>query len=143
VEEYNLAQISVNCTDYEVSNIHTVYESCKDDARDMNLAVVGSELVGLVPLACFMDIASYYMEKESLFLTDERQRVNLVIDRLGLNSVKQFDPDQMIIDYKCKVADPPLMSMTVKVSNARRQNALRRASCEQVAKNKRRPSHWL
>jgi glutamate formiminotransferase/formiminotetrahydrofolate cyclodeaminase len=76
--------------------------------------VVGSELVGLVPLACFMDIAAYYMERDNLFLPDERQRVALVVDRLGLNSVKHFDPDQMIIDYKCKVKDPPLMSMTVK-----------------------------
>jgi len=114
VDEYNLAQISVNCTDYEIINIHTVYESCKQDAKNMNLAVVGSELVGVVPLACFLDISNYYMEKENLFITDERQRVNLVIDRLGLNSVKMFDPNQMIIDYKCKVSDPPLMSMTVK-----------------------------
>jgi glutamate formiminotransferase/formiminotetrahydrofolate cyclodeaminase len=114
VEEYNLAQISVNCTDFEVTNIHTVYESCKDDAAAANLAVVGSELVGVVPLACFLDIAKFYMEKEGLFLVDERQQVNLVIDRLGLNSVKRFDPNEMIIDYKCALVDPPLMSLTVK-----------------------------
>ena len=50
VEEYGMSQISVNCTDFEVTNIHTVYESCKEDAEGMNLAVCGSELVGLVPL---------------------------------------------------------------------------------------------
>eukprot|EP00605_Chrysophyceae_sp_TOSAG23-4_P002060 GSChrysophyteH1.ASY1.ANO1.2281.1 assembled CDS len=114
VDEYNLAQISVNCTDYEEVNIHTVFESCKEDAQRLNLAVVGSELVGVVPLACFLDVADFYMKKENLFITDERQRVNLVIDRLGLNSVKKFDPEQMIIDYKCQLPDPPLMSMTVK-----------------------------
>ena len=80
----------------------------------MKLAVAGSELVGLVPLECFMDIAEYYMKKENLFIVDERQKVHLVIDRLGLHSIKRFDPDLMIIDYKCKQVDPPLMSLTVK-----------------------------
>ncbi|GMH74159.1 hypothetical protein TrST_g14340 [Triparma strigata] len=114
VDEYNLAQISVNCTDFNVTNIHTVYESCKDDARDMNLAVVGSELVGLVPLECVLDIAEFYIKKENLFIVDERQKVALVVERLGLNSVNRFDPNERIIDYKCKLEDPPLMSMTVK-----------------------------
>ena len=45
-------------------NIHTVFESCKSDAISMNLAVAGSELVGLVPLECILDIAKFYMEKE-------------------------------------------------------------------------------
>ena len=104
----------MNCTDFNITNIHTVYESCKDDAREMNLAVTGSELVGLVPLECFLDIADFYMKKENLFIVDERQKVGLVIDRLGLHSCKRFDPDQMIIDYKCKQEEPPLISLTVK-----------------------------
>ncbi|GMI58187.1 hypothetical protein ScalyP_jg10745 [Parmales sp. scaly parma] len=114
VDEYNLAQVSVNCTDFTVTNIHTVFESCKKDAREMNLAVAGSELVGLVPLECILDIAKFYMEKENLFIVDERQMVHLAIDRLGLNSVSRFDADERIIDYKCKQKDPELMSMTVK-----------------------------
>ena len=64
VDEYNMAQISVNCTDFTKVNIHTVFESCKSDAIDMNLAVAGSELVGLVPLECMLDIAKSYIEKE-------------------------------------------------------------------------------
>ena len=114
VDEYNLAQVSVNCTDFNVTNIHAVYESCKDDARAMNLAVVGSELVGLVPLECLLDVAKYYMDKEGLFLVDERQRVCLAVERLGLNAVAKFDPNERIIDYKCKQAEPPLLSLTVK-----------------------------
>lgn len=114
VDEYNLAQISVNCTNYKLVNLHTVFESCKSDAQSMNLAVAGSELVGLVPLDCMIDAAKYYMEKENLFLVDEKQMVALAIDRLGLNSVSRFDPNERIIDWKCAATDPPLMSMTVK-----------------------------
>ncbi|GMH49507.1 hypothetical protein TrRE_jg559 [Triparma retinervis] len=114
VEEYGMSQISVNCTDFGVTNIHTVFESCREDAESMNLAVCGSELVGLVPLECFLDIADYYIEKENLFIVSEAQKVTLVVNRLGLNSVSPFIPSERIIDYKCKEEDPPLISMTVK-----------------------------
>lgn len=114
VEEYGMSQISVNCTDFDITNIHTVFESCKEDAESMNLAVCGSELVGLVPLECFLDIADYYIKKENLFIVSEAQKVTLVINRLGLNSVSPFVPSERIIDYKCKEEDPPLISMTVK-----------------------------
>eukprot|EP00923_Selenidium_pygospionis_P036663 GHVN01064291.1.p1 GENE.GHVN01064291.1~~GHVN01064291.1.p1 ORF type:complete len:523 (-),score=91.03 GHVN01064291.1:89-1657(-) len=114
VDEYNMAQISINCTDFKETNIHTCYEACIEDAKSMKLAVVGSELVGLVPLECVMDIAEHYINKESLFITDERQKVELVIQRLGLNSVAKFDPNERIIDYKCAQAEPALISMTVK-----------------------------
>ena len=71
-------------------------------------------MVGLVPLECVLDIAEFYIKKENLFIVDERQKVALVVERLGLNSVNRFDPNERIIDYKCKLEDPPLMSMTVK-----------------------------
>ena len=71
-------------------------------------------MVGLVPLECVLDIAEFYIKKENLFIVDERQKVALVVERLGFNSVNRFDPNERIIDYKCKLEDPPLMSMTVK-----------------------------
>jgi glutamate formiminotransferase/formiminotetrahydrofolate cyclodeaminase len=114
VDEYNLAQVSVNCTDFKVTNIHQVFESCKDDCREMGLAVVGSELVGLIPLECILDVAEYYIQKEGLFIVEEKQKVALAVERLGLNSVARFDPNERIIDYKCALQDPPLLSMTVK-----------------------------
>lgn len=62
------------------------------------MAVVGSEIVGLVPLAPMMMAAEYYMEKEGLFILHEQQKIRLVIQRLGLNSISEFKPREKIIE---------------------------------------------
>lgn len=94
VEDYGIAQISCNLTDYHVTNMHTVYEECEKDARELNISLCGGEIVGLVNLESILDVADYYIKKENLFILEERQKVMLVIQRLGLNSVSHFDPDQ-------------------------------------------------
>lgn len=62
------------------------------------MAVVGSELVGLVPLAPMLMAAQHYMEKEGLFILHEQQKIRLVVDRLGLNSISEFKPKEKIIE---------------------------------------------
>ena len=78
LEEANLAQVSANITDFEVTPIYTVYEEVEKDAQELNLAVCGSQIVGVVPLKAIMDIADYYMEKDNLFLLEEDQKIRLV-----------------------------------------------------------------
>lgn len=99
VAEYNTAQISANLTNYLVTPPHLFYEECKKIAKTISVGVGGSEIVGLVPLEAILQAAEYYIEQENLFIIDERQKVQLVIDRLGLNSVQQFDPQKKIIEY--------------------------------------------
>ena len=60
--------------------------------------MVGSEVVGLVPLAPILMAANHYMKKEGLFILHEHQKVRLAIERLGLNSISQFKPDEKIIE---------------------------------------------
>lgn len=62
------------------------------------MAVAGSEVVGLVPLRSMLMAAEYYIHKEGLFILDEGQKVRLAIDRLGLSSLKQFRPEDKIIE---------------------------------------------
>ncbi|XP_068222802.1 formimidoyltransferase-cyclodeaminase-like [Palaemon carinicauda] len=99
LEEKNIAQISINLTDYDVTPIHIAYEEAKKDAEEMKLAVTGSEIVGLVPLASILQAAEYYMEKEGLFILDEDQKVHLAINRLGLTTISPFNPKERIIEY--------------------------------------------
>ena len=115
VDEYNLAQVTVNLTDYQVTPIHTLFEAVKHDAAQLKVAVAGSEIVGLVPLESILMVAEYYIEKENLFILDEDQKVRLAIERLGLNSVAPFDPKTRIIEYA--VAEPrhePLAGMELR-----------------------------
>jgi glutamate formiminotransferase/formiminotetrahydrofolate cyclodeaminase len=115
VNEYNMAQISINLDNYKITPPHVVFEECVKDAKEMKLAVTGSELVGLIPLEAMLMAAEYYIEKEKLFIIDERQKIRLAIDRLGLNSVSQFIPEKRIIEYMtAEKNNEPLASMSVR-----------------------------
>ncbi|KAF2356966.1 Formiminotransferase catalytic domain [Trinorchestia longiramus] len=103
LEEKNLAQISVNLTDFDVTPIH--------DAAMLRLPVTGSEIVGLVPLRALMQAAEYYMEKENLFILEEDQKIQLAIHRLGLSQLSPFIPKERIIEYCLAEGDPALRSM--------------------------------
>ncbi|KAJ8314083.1 hypothetical protein KUTeg_008644 [Tegillarca granosa] len=81
LEEANIAQVSVNITDFEVTPIHVVYEEVLKEAAELNLAVVGSQVVGLIPLRAVMQAADFYMEQSNLFLLEEDQKLRLVINK--------------------------------------------------------------
>ena len=98
-EEGNLAQISLNLTNFEVTNIHEAYNQCVAEAKMLNVGICGSQIVGLIPLKPLLMAAEYYIEKENLFILDEDQKIRLVIQRLGLNSITPFNPKERIIEY--------------------------------------------
>ncbi|PAA47393.1 hypothetical protein BOX15_Mlig019954g2 [Macrostomum lignano] len=99
LDEHNLAQVSVNILDFEVTPLHRVFKECRSDAAKLGLAVAGSQAVGLLPLKSLMDCAEHYAAEEGLMLLDEDQRVRLAVDRLGLASLGPFDPKQRVIEY--------------------------------------------
>ncbi len=115
IDEYNMAQVSINLDNYTVTPPHIVFEECVKDAKELNLAAAGSELVGLIPLEAMLMAAEYYIKKENLFIVDEKQKIRLVVERLGLNSVSPFIPEKRIIEYMITEAGTePLASMTVR-----------------------------
>jgi glutamate formiminotransferase/formiminotetrahydrofolate cyclodeaminase len=115
VDEYDLAQVSINLEDFKTTPPHVAFEACAEKARKLKLAVAGSELVGLIPLDAMLLAAEHYMKKENLFLLDERQKIRLVVERLGLSSVQSFVPDKRIIEYMIPREDEePLATMSVR-----------------------------
>lgn len=99
LEEQRLAQISINLTDYDVTPMHVAFEEAKKDAAELKIGVMGSEVVGLVPLAALLQAAEYYIAKEELFILEEEQKVQLAINRLGLSTLSPFNPKERIIEY--------------------------------------------
>lgn len=115
VEEYGLAQVSMNLDNYRITPIHAVYEAIRNDAAEMGVGVAGSEVVGLVPLEAILQAADYYIDSEGLFILDERQKIRLVVDRLGLSSIHPFRAEEKIIEYMVgESADGPLIGKTVR-----------------------------
>lgn len=115
VDEYNMAQVTVNLNNYRVTPIHVLFEEAKKDAEELNIGIAGSEIVGVVPLESILMAADYYIEKENLFIIEEDQKVRLAIERMGLNSVAPFNPKEKIIEYiVAEPPDEPLASMTLR-----------------------------
>jgi glutamate formiminotransferase / formiminotetrahydrofolate cyclodeaminase len=99
IEEYGLAQVSMNLEDYRVTPVHEAFEACVEEARALRVGVAGSEIVGLVPRAALLAAADHFVEREDLFILDERQKLRLASERLGLCSVSPFDPGRRVIEY--------------------------------------------
>ncbi len=115
VDEYNMAQVSINLDNYKTTPPHVAYEECVNDAKKLNLAAAGSELIGLIPLEAMIMAADYYIDKENLFILDQKHKIRLVVERLGLNSVSQFIPEKRIIEYMIEEkGTEPLASMSVR-----------------------------
>ena len=116
VDEYNMSQVSMNLTNYKVTPVHIAFEEVKNEAKLLNVAIAGSELVGLIPLEAILMAADYYIKKENIMIVDERQKIRLVVERLGLNSISIFDPNKRIIEYIIddKAQNEPLANLTLR-----------------------------
>lgn len=101
IDEYACAQVSINLTDYFVTNIHSAFETVREEAAKRGLRVTGSELVGLVPLDAMKMAGEYYLrkQKKSPGVPDE-ELVRLAVQSMGLAELGTFDPAEKIIDYK-------------------------------------------
>ncbi|XP_042904602.1 formimidoyltransferase-cyclodeaminase [Parasteatoda tepidariorum] len=99
LDEANIAQVSINLTDHDVTPVHIAYEEVCKGAKDLKLAVTGSQIVGVVPLKAMLQAAEFYIHKENLFVLEEDQKLHLAINRLGLNSLGPFNPKERIIEY--------------------------------------------
>jgi glutamate formiminotransferase/formiminotetrahydrofolate cyclodeaminase len=110
VDEYQMAQVSMNLDDFTTTPPHVAFETCAERARALNLGVVGSEIVGLVPKQALLMAAEHYIARENLFVIDERQKIRLAIERLGLSSVQPFVPEKRIIEYMIPAASKPTLT---------------------------------
>lgn len=96
LEKYNLTQVSINLTDYNITPMHVAFEEVKKEAERLGVEVSGSEIVGLVPLEAILQAGKFYSEGKAL---SELELVNLAVEKLGLSSLNPFHPKEKIIDY--------------------------------------------
>jgi len=100
IEEYGIAQISMNLTDITVTSVHKAFEEVKKSAESRGIRVSGSELVGLVPLQSMLDAGKFYlkMQNRSTGISDA-EIIKIAVKSLGLDDLKPFVPDERIIEY--------------------------------------------
>jgi glutamate formiminotransferase/formiminotetrahydrofolate cyclodeaminase len=97
LERFDIAQVSINLVDFEITSIHEAYEEVKKQAQALDIDVTGSEIVGLTPLAAMLKTGKYYSDKKILI---EQEYVALAVEKLGLSQFEPFDPKKKIIEYQ-------------------------------------------
>jgi glutamate formiminotransferase/formiminotetrahydrofolate cyclodeaminase len=103
IEEYGIAQVSLNLTNLEITPLHVVFNEVCIKARERGLRVTGSELVGLVPLKSLLDAGRYFLEKQHLSVgVSEKELLNVAISSMGLDELSPFNPEERIIEYLLK-----------------------------------------
>ncbi len=101
IEEYNRAQISINLTNYKVTPLWKVFDTCVEEAEKVGLRVTGSELVGLIPREALLECGRHYLKKQGKCTgIPEEDIVHMAVVSLGLNEVAEFDPTEKVIEYK-------------------------------------------
>jgi len=101
IEEYGIAQISMNLTNINVTPVHIAFAEVDKSATRRGIRVTGSELVGLIPLQCMLDAGKYFLEKQerSVGVSDE-ELIRITIKSMGLDELADFNPEEKIIEYK-------------------------------------------
>jgi len=115
IEEYGIAQVSINLTNISITPVHVAFEEACLKAQERGMRVTGSELVGLTPLKALTDAGKYFLRKQQRSVgVSEDELVKIAVKSLGLDDLKPFNPNEKIIEYLLAGEnDNKLISMTL------------------------------
>jgi len=100
IEEYEIAQVSINLTNISITPVHVAFEESCLKAQERGMRVTGSELVGLIPLKALTDAGKYFLRKQQRSVgVSEAELVKIAVKSLGLDDLKPFNPEEKIIEY--------------------------------------------
>ena len=115
IEEYGVAQISMNLTNINTTPVHIAFDEVCRKADARGIRVTGSELVGLVPLKAMTDAGKYFLRKQQRSVgVSEKELIKIAVKSMGLDELGPFKPEERIIEYLLRnPADSRLVSMTL------------------------------
>ncbi len=101
IDEYGVAQISMNLTNISVTPVHIAFDEVYRRANERGIRVSGSELVGLIPLQAMIDAGKYFLRKQQRSVgIPEKEIIKIAIKSMGLDDLYEFKPEEKIIEYK-------------------------------------------
>ena len=117
IEEYGIAQVSLNLTNISVTPVHIAFDEACRSAESRGVRVTGSELVGLIPLGAMLDAGRYFLKKQkrSVGVADD-ELIKIAVKSLGLDDLYPFKPEEKIIEYAIAARSKPkqkLVDMTL------------------------------
>ena len=100
IEEYGIAQVSMNITNIAVTPVHVAFEEVCAKAAARGVRVSGCEIVGLIPKKVLIDAGNYYLAKQQRSLgVSEDEKIKIAVKSMGLDDLKPFDPKEKVIEY--------------------------------------------
>jgi glutamate formiminotransferase/formiminotetrahydrofolate cyclodeaminase len=100
IEEYGIAQISMNLTNIRVTPVHVAFDEVCEKARLRGIRVTGSELVGLIPLQAMLEAGKYFLKKQKRSTgVSEKDLIKIAVRSMGLDELAPFKPEERIIEY--------------------------------------------
>ncbi len=100
IEEYGIAQISMNLTNISITSVHEAFDAVDQRAIARGLRVTGSELVGLIPLKAMLDAGKFFLKKQKRSTgVSNDELIRIAIKSMGLDELKPFNPKKRIIEY--------------------------------------------
>ena len=101
IEEYGVAQVSMNLTDIGITSLHTAFDAVQESALARGIRVSGTEIVGMLPLRVLTDAGRHYLRKQNRSLgVPDAELIKIAVKSMGLDDLQPFDPSQKVIEYK-------------------------------------------
>ena len=117
IDEYGIAQVSMNITDINVTPLHVAFDEVCRCAQNRGIRVTGTEIVGLVPKRTLIEAGRYFLEKQHRSTgIPESDIVDIAIKSMGLSDLRPFNPREKVIEYLLEDAErhPMLADLTVR-----------------------------
>jgi len=113
IDEYGVAQISINLTNINKTPVHIAFDECCAKATARGIRVTGSELVGLIPLKAMLDAGKYFLQKQQRSIgVSENELIKIAVKSLGLDELTPFNSQERIIEYLlADLTDSKLVNM--------------------------------
>jgi len=110
IEEYGVAQLSLNLTNISITPVHIAFDEACKKAGERGIRVTGSELVGLIPLKAMLDAGRYFLQKQNRSLgVPDSELIKIAVKSMGLDELTPFNPNEKIIEYVLKNDDEKLL----------------------------------
>lgn len=100
IEEYGIAQVSMNMTNLSITPLHAAFDEVCRAADARGVRVTGAEIVGLVPKSALVDAGRHFLRKQNRSTgLPERELVRIAIESMGLSNLKEFKPEEKVVEY--------------------------------------------
>ena len=100
IDEYGIAQVSMNITDIDATPLHKAFEEVSRAAAARGLRVTGTEIVGLVPKRVLLEAGRFYLERQQRSLgISEEETIKIAVKSMSLDDLRPFDPKEKVIEY--------------------------------------------